>query len=216
MEAIIFDFGGVLCFHPSDEQIEGMAVACGVSRDAFLDAYWGSRIEYDRGDFSPEEYWRRFGEKVGRTYSAAQVEDFRRRDVEFWLSLDGRMMRWVREMKVAGIKLGLISNLPVDLGEYLRRETDLFSHFDHVTLSYELRVVKPDAAIYLECCEGLGVAPEDALFLDDRQANVEGADAAGLKGVLFESPDQLSAELRGMYDILPFGTPPIAASAEMV
>jgi len=209
MEAIIFDYGGVLCFHPTDEQLDGMAAACGLPRQVFLDAYWGLRIEYDRGDFTAEEYWQRFAAVVDREYTAEQVKDFRRRDVEFWIAFDHRMLHWLVEMRNIGIKLGLISNLPYDLGEYLRTETQLFPMFDYVTLSYEQRVVKPDAPIYLECCQGLGISPAQALFLDDREQNVLGAEAAGLKSIVFETPEQLAQVLASNHDLVPFGTPPI-------
>lgn len=210
MEAIIFDFGGVLCFHPSDQQIGELAELCGVTREAFLDAYWGLRVDYDRGDYTPEGYWVRFAEKVGKQYTPHQLNDFRQHDIQFWLSLDQRMMNWIREMRVVGIKLGLISNLPMDLGEHLRAHTKLFSHFDHVTLSYEQRCVKPDSPIYLECCKGLGVEPSEALFLDDKEPNVLGARAVGMQSLVFETPEQLAKLLAGeAHALLPYGAPPI-------
>ena len=57
MEAIIFDYGGVLCFHPDDQKISGLAALCGLDHDRFLEVYWRERVAYDRGDFTPEEYW---------------------------------------------------------------------------------------------------------------------------------------------------------------
>lgn len=210
MEAIIFDFGGVLCFHPTDQQINELAARCGVGREEFLSAYWSLRIPYDRGDYDGPGYWAAFAEAVGRSYSAEQIQDFISRDVAFWTAMDQRMLKWIRDMRVAGIKTGLISNLPIDLGEHLRANTSLFGMFDHVTLSYEQRTVKPDAAIYHECVAGLGVAPGQALFLDDKEPNVVGAREAGLASLVFETPEQLAGLLSGQaHDLLPFGTPPI-------
>lgn len=210
MEAIIFDYGGVLCFHPPDEQIDALAAQCGVSREEFLQAYWGLRVPYDRGDFDGAGYWRRFGEQVGRGYSDAQISTFIAADIQFWISMDARMIGWLRALRTVGIKLGLISNLPRELGEHLRAHTHLFQMFDHVTLSYEQRTVKPDASIYHECVQGLGVAAAEALFLDDKQPNVAGAQAAGLQSLVFETPEQLSELLAGeAHHLVPFGAPPI-------
>jgi putative hydrolase of the HAD superfamily len=209
MEAVIFDYGGVLCFYPSEEQIDELAALCGVSRAEFLNHYWGLRVPYDRGDYDGPGYWERFGQQSGRAYSASQIREFIDRDIQFWLNVDKRMIGWVREMRAAGIKLGLISNLPIELGEYIRANSMLFELFDHVTLSYEQRTVKPDAAIYRECVEGLGVEPHDALFLDDKEPNVLGARAAGLQSLLFETPGQLSEILAREHHLAPFGTPPI-------
>lgn len=210
MEAIIFDYGGVLCFHPSDQQIDDLAARCGVSREDFLRAYWGLRIAYDRGDYDGRGYWKAIADELGRTYNDAQIADFISRDIQFWVSMDQRMLGWIQAMKRVGIKLGLISNLPSDLGEYLKTNSTLFPLFDHVTLSYEQRTVKPDAAIYHECVLGLGIEPNEALFLDDKEPNVIGARDAGLKSIVFESPEQLAGLLGSeAHALLPFGAPPI-------
>ena len=110
MEAIIFDFGGVLCFHPTDRQVNELAALCGVPRKDFLHAYWSFRVPYDRGDYDGAGYWAAIGEALGREYSNDQIQDFIAHDVAFWTSLDQRMLKWIREMRVAGIKTGLISN----------------------------------------------------------------------------------------------------------
>jgi len=79
----------------------------------------------------------------------------------------------------------LLSNLPRVLGEELRATPGFLEHFDHVTFSYELRIVKPAAAIYHHALEGLQVAPAEALFIDDKQVNVDGALAVGVRARLF-------------------------------
>ena len=50
-----------------------------------------------------------------------------------------------------------------------------------VFCSAQFRRRKPDPAIYLDCLAALGVAPADALFIDDKVANANGARAAGLR-----------------------------------
>jgi HAD superfamily hydrolase (TIGR01509 family) len=60
-------------------------------------------------------------------------------------------------------------------------------HFDHVTLSWDLKCVKPDPAIYRHAVDGLGVAAADALFIDGKEVNVEGARAAGLPAELYSN-----------------------------
>ncbi len=210
MQAIIFDFGGVLCFHPSDAKVDILADRCGLSRAQFLETYWANRVPYDRGDFDPAEYWRLFSAKVGRQYTPAQIEEFRRLDVDFWMDFDQPMIDWIRSLRAARIKVGLISNLPYDLGEHLRKEK-FYELFDHATLSYEQRCVKPDSPIYLECCHGLGVEPSQALFLDDREPNTQGAIAVGMNALLFESRQKLAADLNGAASqLLPAGAPPLA------
>jgi FMN phosphatase YigB (HAD superfamily) len=64
------------------------------------------------------------------------------------------------------------------------------------TFSAEVRLIKPDAAIYEHCLRGLDVAPSDTLFIDDREVNVAAAHAMGIHAVLFQSLAQLRSELQ--------------------
>jgi FMN phosphatase YigB (HAD superfamily) len=55
--------------------------------------------------------------------------------------------------------------------------------------------VKPDARIYRHLLETYGLAAEDCVFIDDSAANVAGAEAVGLTGLHFQSPERLRREL---------------------
>ncbi len=195
-KAVILDYGGVICFHPPDQEVDELVARTGVPKDVFLETYWGLRMPYDRGDLSYREYWGEFARRTGRTYSAEQVAEFVRLDVNFWLHVDARMIEWVRTLKRSGRKVAMLSNMPRELGEYMKPHLDWLGEFDHVTLSYELHSVKPDAAIYHHAIDGLRVRPEEAVFLDDRAENIQGADAVGLRATLFESADLYSRSAR--------------------
>jgi putative hydrolase of the HAD superfamily len=211
IKAVIFDYGGVLCFHPSGEQVDELAARCGAPRDRFLQAYWSTRLSYDRGDLEPAQYWTQIGERLGQRYDSAQIADFRRLDIGFWLRLDARMVEWARRVRQAGYRTAVLSNLPPDLGEHLRAKMNLLGDFDCHTFSYEVRAVKPDPAIYIDCARKLGVAPGEALFLDDRPENVHGARDFGMSAVLFESPAGLQEQLERLRasDAMAFSAPPV-------
>ena len=55
--------------------------------------------------------------------------------------------------------------------------------FDAIVISTALGTAKPDPAMYLEVCSRLGAAPEECLFVDDREINLRGAMACGLQAV---------------------------------
>jgi putative hydrolase of the HAD superfamily len=76
-------------------------------------------------------------------------------------------------------------------------------HFDHVTFSCELRLFKPQAAIYEHSFQGLKVAPEETLFIDDKIENVEGARAVGMNAELFTTWEEFVRDVPGRYR-LPF------------
>ena len=209
IEAVIFDYGGVLCFHPPDEQIGELAARAGAPHARFVETYWALRFEYDRGDVTYVEYWREFGRRVGRDYSERDIDEFVQLDVAFWLHVDQRMVEWARSLRRAGRKVALLSNMPRELGEHMKSQFAWLRDFDHLTLSYEVRAAKPEPAIYRDAVEGLGVAPEKALFLDDRAENVEAARAFGLRAARFESAEAFRSSAREAHDFLGLGAPPI-------
>ncbi|MEP7353164.1 MAG: hypothetical protein ABI824_08040, partial [Acidobacteriota bacterium] len=57
IQAVIFDFGNVLCFPPTPEKIERAAATCELTSEAFLSAFWEHRLEYDAGRLEPSDYW---------------------------------------------------------------------------------------------------------------------------------------------------------------
>jgi HAD superfamily hydrolase (TIGR01509 family) len=86
--------------------------------------------------------------------------------------------------------------MPADLGETIKARTDRMKRFDAVTLSYEVRSVKPESAIYEHCLEAIGTDPARSVFFDDRIANVHGAEMLGIQAVEFLNRDQVLAQFR--------------------
>jgi HAD superfamily hydrolase (TIGR01509 family) len=61
--------------------------------------------------------------------------------------------------------------------------------FDHTYASHLIHLAKPDPAFYRHILDAEGAAPAQALFLDDREVNVEAAAGLGIHAVLFETED---------------------------
>jgi putative hydrolase of the HAD superfamily len=198
--AVIFDFGGVLCFHPDPPRWKRAAESAGLPLETFMQAFWADRIEYDAGRWTPAEYWQAVAENAGTRFEDSRIPTLIRREIELWNNYDSRVMAWTNHLRAAGFLTAILSNLPQPLGEELRATSGFLDHFDHVTFSYELGVVKPQAEIYRDAITGLGIEPAQALFLDDRQDNVEGSRAVGLRGELYTNwEDFLASGLSAHY-----------------
>ncbi|MCT7373547.1 HAD family hydrolase [Chelativorans salis] len=65
-----------------------------------------------------------------------------------------------------------------------------------VTVSGEIRLVKPDPAIYAHHAESFGLEPSATLFIDDSEKNIAGAKAAGWQAVQFVDAETLREDLR--------------------
>jgi putative hydrolase of the HAD superfamily len=190
IRGIILDYGEVLCHKPLPETFGRMAVALGLAPETFEARYGRERVRYDRGDLSAEAYWATVAD--GRhVVDAGLLAELRRWDVEMWSNLDEVMIEWMGQTRAAGIKVGLLSNMPLDMAEYARANFKWLRRMDALILSSELRLAKPERAIYERAVAELGVRPDEALFIDDREPNVEGAREAGLHGVRFEGVERL-------------------------
>ena len=201
LRAVIFDYGNVICRPPTEQQLSEAAALCGLTVEEFVQAFWRKRREYDRGT-DARAYWQDIAESHGRVFDEALIGEMMRREVDFWGRFDDRVLDWTRDLRSVGLRTGILSNLPRKLGERLRGEAGFLEHFDQVTFSYELGSIKPEAAIYRHAIEGLGVDPADALFLDDRPENVEGARAVGIHAEVFNSWEEFLER-----DCLRYGLP---------
>ncbi|MBZ5636095.1 MAG: HAD family phosphatase [Acidobacteriia bacterium] len=200
VRAVIFDFGGVLCFHPDEPKWRRAAEAAGMPVSGFMSAFWANRIRYDAGLCEPAEYWHAVARAAGTRIEDHMIPTLIRREIELWDQYDSRALAWANQLRTAGYRTAILSNLPRPLGEELRATPGFLDHFDHVTFSYELRMVKPQPEIYRDAVAGLGVEPAQALFLDDRPDNIEGAHAAGLHAQLYSTwEDFVAAGLPARY-----------------
>jgi len=103
----------------------------------------------------------------------------------------------VADLDSAGVPLYAITNFSHEFFPPFRaREAALFDRFRDIVVSGEEKLMKPDAAIYRLALDRFGVAAADAVFVDDRQANVDGAAAVGMHALLFTGADRLRADLR--------------------
>jgi 2-haloacid dehalogenase len=78
---------------------------------------------------------------------------------------------------------------------FAAREAALFAPFRNILVSGDVKLMKPDAAIYRLALHRFGLAPGEGLFVDDRIENVEAAEANGFVGHHFIDTPTLRADL---------------------
>ena len=201
LQAVIFDYGAVLCHLPTAEQLDEFSSVARLARDEFWTLYLATRAPYDRGSLDARGYWKYFGEQAGRKYSDAEITRLSELDISVWLSMNDAMLELAREVRNAGITTAILSNMPADLMHVIRREAEWIGLFDKHFFSCEIGVVKPEPGIYQHVVNSLQVAPQSAMLIDDNPDNIASAKAFGLRALHFESFDglvpKLAAELDG-------------------
>lgn len=204
ISAVILDYGQVLARCPTPEEFGRMAEMFNVGFELFYELWEASRGPYDRGDLTAEEYWLKFAAETNSSLDRRQIEILRQVEVEIWAHPNPAMLDWVSQLHEAGIKTGLLSNMPWDLVRHVRTNCQWMENFTFKTLSAEVKLIKPALAVYEHTLNGLGVAAAEALFIDDRENNIQAARALGMRAIQFRSVGQLRNELDGLgFPILP-------------
>ena len=102
----------------------------------------------------------------------------------------------VEELDARGVPLYAITNFSADFWLPFRaREDAFFRRFRDIVVSGEVKLLKPDAAIYYLALDRFGLKPAEALMIDDRHINVFGAEAVGMRVHLFTDAADLRARL---------------------
>lgn len=102
----------------------------------------------------------------------------------------------VDELAEAGVPLFAITNFSADFwAPFHANEARFFSRFRDILVSGTEKLLKPDPAIYRLALGRFGLAPGEALFIDDRADNVEGARAVGMPAHLFTDAADLRRRL---------------------
>jgi putative hydrolase of the HAD superfamily len=195
LQAVIFDYGEVLSGPPDPEAHRDLLAIAGISEEPFEKAYWTHRLNYDADILNGQTYWQTVARDTGVEFTAEQIVELLKVDARMWMNLNPAMLAWIPRIKNAGFRLGILSNMGDGVLEYLRPRFSWLAQFDQLTWSCELGVVKPDPAIYLHTIRKLNVKPEQALFIDNLQKNIDGAEEVGLQAALFENVEQLQSDL---------------------
>lgn len=203
VKAVIFDYGEVLTHRPMPEEAACLAASFGVAVDAFPALWEKNRRAFDRGDLTAQAYWSMLAADAGVQLRSREMEEIGNLDVAMWSHINPNMVDWARQLRASGIKIGVLSNMHLGMAAYVRKNFAWLEIFDFLTLSAEVRLAKPEAAIYEHTLRGLGATTGETLFLDDREVNIQAAHALGIRAIRFQSMAQLRSDLQAAGITLP-------------
>ena len=211
--ALILDFGGVISrtlFETHDETERALGLPAGTLTwrgpfDPPTDPLWQAM---QRGELSERDYWlqraREVGALLGERWEAMETLVQRARGAEPDRVIRPETAALVREAQAAGIRLAILSNeLDLFYGRSLRERLPLLQAFEHISDATYTGLLKPDPQAYLGCLRALGLAPDDAVFVDDQARNVDGSRRQGIPTVAFDvtRPEASCAMARQMLQI---------------
>ena len=205
IRALILDFGGVLVTMPHDApSARRLAAQMGVAPEQLLPMILGSS-DWEQalvGEIDAEELDRRLHARFALSWEAGQPSLIYRWFADETLShelLDlAASLRRPPDFQVA-----VLSNAATDLEQHiLQDKLGILHRFDLVVNSARVGVRKPDPAIYHLTLDRLGVAPHEAIFVDDMPANVAAAAELGLHAIQFQDQHQAATAIRSVLGAL--------------
>jgi putative hydrolase of the HAD superfamily len=187
IKAVIFDYGNVISM-PQVETSKRMEAFSHIPASVFDSVYEKFRFEFDRGTITGAQMYRQALDAAGYHEQARDetlVQTLAKRDMESWARINDEVTAWGLELKAAGYKLGILSNMPTEFLDAYEKDIALFTAADFACFSCRVRLIKPEEGIYRAALAGLHIEPEEAVFFDDLRTNVEAANRFGIHGILW-------------------------------
>jgi putative hydrolase of the HAD superfamily len=186
IKAVIFDFGGVISFPPSPELREAMAALAGIDTGLLASLEERYRGEYDRGVLSGSEYYLSILTHAGREPDGEKAERLAQMDLQSWTRINPETVRLMADIRAAGLKVGILSNMGHEFLALARRTIPLFKEPYLGLFSCELKLIKPEDAIYEALVAALDCPPYAIVFVDDIRSNIEAARILGINAFLWK------------------------------
>ena len=131
------------------------------------------------------------------------VRALRRRIMEEYIDQNGvdpkpDLIETLQALREKGLKIGLATATPEHRARKYLRMVNAEQHFDAVTCADMVKRGKPQPDIYLLACERTGVAPGEAIAVEDAPTGIRAAHAAGCLAVMVPDQDQPDEEIRAL------------------
>lgn len=189
---VVFDFGGVIFDLDYDGAVAAFKRMGLADADKRLDRFHQRGVfeQLELGRITTEQFVAELSVMCSRGLTQSEVQ-------EAWLGYVGgkvneQKLAYIDSLRQRGYRTFLLSNTNpfvqswAESSSFSTSGRPLSSFLEKCYTSFELGIMKPDAAIFLHMLEVSGLQPEETIFLDDSPANIAAADALGIKTLLVE------------------------------
>lgn len=198
VRTIIFDWGGVFASPRKDTQpTRELEVSLGIpentlSKRLYDNDYW-ARAQIGR--ISDEEFWR----LVLRQFDITDDQGITEFKKKLFRGESNRlrmgMLKLVKRLK-QHYTVALLTNADNIFRPLLKNKFHVDQLFDHIIVSAEIGIAKPDPGIFRKACKIVKARPRECVFIDDSFTNIQSARAIGFYTIQYlNSPNKKTTAL---------------------
>lgn len=191
-KAIGFDWNGVIFGLPGSVFSLGAANVVGVDIVTFRRAYFENNHLINKDGASKEVFWGAVLEDLKRSEKLPALLNYVNSIPKGKINED--VVKIIKSLKLAGFKLGLVSNETMEGGEKIN-QTEVSKYFDAILISAEVGLMKPQREMFELLLSKLEIRPEEFIFVDDAEKSLEKADEIGFTPLLFLGSEDLIVKL---------------------
>jgi len=195
INAVIFDWGGVLIEDPAPALFKYCANTLGVGEEQYIIAFDICVNDFQTGAVTEQQFWMNMTKrlkapmpKADSLWTEAFTAAYRPRLEMF--SLASRLRK-------AGCKTAILSNTEKPVVEIINKQK--YNDFDVTILSCLEGTAKPGRKIYDLTLDRLRIPARQALFIDDKQENIDGAKQVGLQTIIFENTCNFKKDIARLF-----------------
>lgn len=191
IEAVIFDWGGVLIANPAPGLMEYCARGLGVAVETYARVHNACSEPFQKGSISEAAFWQSVCGALEKP--CPQLASLWGQAFRSVYSPRQEVFALAERVRARGYKTALLTNTEPPVMQFWHEQG--YDMFDALVFSCAEGVFKPEQEIYRITAARLATPVGSCVLLDDRQDFIDGAVAVGMAGIRYESLEQIEREL---------------------
>jgi epoxide hydrolase-like predicted phosphatase len=201
IKGLLFDVGGVLLNLDDYNPVKSVANFYNIDETVvvkLLDKHLAKLGEEYIGRSGEEQLWKAVVSEISS--AREDISHFiPNEDIEKSAKKNYKVLEELESLKERGFVVGILSNTNI-----IHKKTnilqEIYSHVDVLLLSCDIGVRKPKKEAFMKALEVMELKPEEIVFIDDQEVNIESAQRLGFKTVLAEDEGQIVRDIERLLD----------------
>lgn len=190
-KAVGFDNTGVIVGISASKFHQIVCNILSVSVENFNNVYADYSSAFNEGKTTREEFWKSILKDLNRESFYEEIVKVLDKPRE----INKEVVTVIKELKVKGFKLGILSNETLEGGRMIREVEKMNELFDLIVISAETGLAKPSRDAFNDFMKKLDVLPEELIYIDDAKRNITTARELGITAILCVEPNDVRKQL---------------------